>query len=113
MGGCPIGAISLAELTIEQLSGMLDVLDTSYLGEDEPVILGFLCKNDAYRAADDAGLKGISYPANLISIMVPCSGAVNGMIISEAISKGVDGVLLAGCAENQCHYLQGSALAKT
>lgn len=113
MGGCPIGAISLGELTIEQLSGMLDVLDTSYLGEDEPVILGFLCKNDAYRAADDAGLKGFTYPPNLVSIMVPCSGAVNGMIISEAISKGVDGVLLAGCADDQCHYLQGSALAKT
>ena len=113
MGGCPIGAISLAELTIEQLSGMLDVLDTSYLGEDEPVILGFLCKNDAYRAADDAGLNSISYPPNLISVMVPCSGAVNGMIISEAISKGVDGILLAGCADNQCHYLHGSTLAKT
>jgi len=112
MGGCPLGAISLGELSIEQLSGMLDVLDTSYLGEDEPIILGFLCKNDAYRAADDAGSKGISYPPNLVSIMVPCSGAVNAMIISEAISKGVDGVLLAGCADNQCHYLQGSALAR-
>ncbi len=113
MGSCPLGAISLGELSIEQLSGMLDVLDKSYLGDDEPVILGFLCKNDAYRAADDAGTKGVHYPPNLISIMVPCSGAVNGMIISEAISKGVDGVLIAGCPDNQCHYLQGSSLAKT
>jgi len=113
MGSCPLGAISLGELSIEQLSGMLDVLDKSYLGDDEPVILGFLCKNDAYRAADDAGLKGVSYPPNLISIMVPCSGAVNGMIISEAISKGVDGILIAGCPDDQCHYVQGSALAKT
>ncbi len=113
MGGCPLGAISLGELSMEQLSGMLDVLDKSYLGEDEPVVLGFLCKNDAYRAADDAGLEGIPCPSNLISIMVPCSGAVNAMIISEAISKGVDGILLAGCPDKQCHYLQGSALAKT
>jgi len=113
MGSCPLGAVSLGELSIEQLSGMLDVLDKSYLGDDEPVILGFLCKNDAYRAADDAGLKGVSYPPNLISIMVPCSGAVNGMIISEAISKGVDGILIAGCPDDQCHYVQGSALAKT
>jgi heterodisulfide reductase subunit A-like polyferredoxin/coenzyme F420-reducing hydrogenase delta subunit len=113
MGSCPLGAISLGELSIEQLSGMLDVLDKSYLGDDEPVILGFLCKNDAYRAADDAGLKGIRYPSNMISIMVPCSGAVNSMIVSEAISKGVDGVLIAGCPDSQCHYIQGSALAKT
>src|SRR3990172_994299 len=113
MGSCPLGAISLGELSIEQLSGMLDVLDKSYLGDDEPVILGFLCKNDAYRAADEAGLKGVSYPPNLISIMVPCSGAVNGMIISEAISKGVDGILIAGCPDDQCHFVRGSALAKT
>lgn len=113
MGSCPLGAISLGELSIEQLSGMLDAMDKSYLGDDEPVILGFLCKNDAYRAADDAGLKNIQYPPNLISIMVPCSGAVNGAIVSEAISKGVDGILLAGCPDTQCHYVQGSALAKT
>jgi heterodisulfide reductase subunit A-like polyferredoxin/coenzyme F420-reducing hydrogenase delta subunit len=113
MGSCPLGAISQGELSIEQLSGMLDVLDKSYLGDDEPVILGFLCKNDAYRAGDDAGTKGIPYPPNLLSIMVPCSGSVNGTIISEAISKGVDGVLIAGCPDSQCHYLQGSTLAKT
>jgi heterodisulfide reductase subunit A-like polyferredoxin/coenzyme F420-reducing hydrogenase delta subunit len=112
MGSCPLGAISLGELSIEQLSGMLDVVDKSYLGDDEPVILGFLCKNDAYGAADDAGGKGIHYPPNLLSIMVPCSGAVNGAIISEAISKGVDGILIAGCPDSQCHYVQGSALAK-
>ncbi len=113
MGSCPLGAVSIGELSIEQLSGMLDVLDKSYLGDDEPIILGFLCKNDAYRAADDAGSRGILYPPNLLSIMVPCTGAVNGAIISEAISKGVDGILIAGCPDNQCHYQQGSTLAKT
>ncbi len=113
IGSCPLGAISLGELSIEQLSAMLDVLDKSYLGEDEPVILGFLCKNDAYRAADDAGFKGFHFPPNFMSVMVPCSGAVNGIIVSEAISKGVDGILIAGCPDSQCHYVQGSVLAKT
>ncbi len=112
MGSCPLGSISLGDLSIEQLSGMIDVMDKSYLGDDEPVILGFLCKNDAYRAADDSGSKDICYPPNMLSIMVPCSGAVNGMIVSEAISKGVDGILIAGCPDNQCHYSQGSTLAK-
>lgn len=112
MGGCPLAAVSLGELSIEQLSGMLDALDISYLGEDEPVVLGFLCKNDAYRAADEAGLKGISYPPNFLGIPVPCAGAVNGAIVAKAISTGVDGVLVAGCPDNQCHFNQGSALAR-
>lgn len=112
MGGCPLAAISLGGLSIEQLSEMLDAFDGSYLGEDEPLILGFLCKNDAYRASDDAGLKGIKYPPNFLGIMVPCAGAVNGAIIAKAISSGIDGILIAGCPDNQCHYVQGSALAK-
>jgi len=44
--------------------------------------------------------------------MVPCAGTVNGAIIAKAISTGVDGILIAGCSDNQCHYVQGSALAK-
>ncbi|HAK88666.1 MAG: hypothetical protein A2077_01670 [Nitrospirae bacterium GWC2_46_6] len=112
MGGCPLAAISLGDISIEQLSEMIDAIDKSYLGDDEPIILGFLCKNDAYRAADDAGLKGIKYPPNFLGIMVPCAGTVNGAIIAKAISTGVDGILIAGCSDNQCHYVQGSALAK-
>lgn len=112
MGGCPLAAISLGDLSIEQLSEMLDAFDRSYLGEDEPVILGFLCKNDAYMAADDAGLKGIKYPPNFLGVIVPCAGAVNGAIIAKAISAGIDGILIAGCPDNQCHYIQGSTLAK-
>lgn len=113
MGSCPLSAISLGDLSIEQLSEMIDALDKSYLGNDEPIILSFLCKNDAYRAVDDAGIKGIKYPPNLFSIMVPCSGAVNGAIVSKAISTGIDGVLVAGCPDEECHYVHGSMLAKT
>jgi heterodisulfide reductase subunit A/quinone-modifying oxidoreductase subunit QmoB len=112
MGSCPLAAISIGELSIEQLSEMIDAIDKLYLGDDEPVILGFLCKNDAYRAVDDAGLKGIKYPPNFLGVMVPCAGAVNGAIIAKAISAGIDGILIAGCPDNQCHYVQGSALAK-
>jgi len=113
MGGCPLAAVSLGELSIEQLSEMIDAIDRSYLGEEEPLVLGFMCKNDAYRAADDAGLRGIQYPPNFLGIMVPCAGAVNGAIIAKAISTGIDGVFIAGCPDSQCHYVQGSALAKT
>lgn len=112
MGSCPLGAISLAELSIEQLSEMLDALDKTCLGDSEPVILGFLCRHGAYRAADETGPQGLRYPPNLLGIAVPCSGAVNGAIVAEAISKGVDGVLIAGCPDNHCRYLQGSMLAK-
>ncbi|MGO9613396.1 MAG: hydrogenase iron-sulfur subunit [Dissulfurispiraceae bacterium] len=113
MGSCPLAAISLGSLSIDQLSGMIDVLDKDFLGEDEPIILGFLCRNDAYHAVDDAGLRGLSYPANFLGIMVPCAGAVNGAIVAKAISSGVDGVVVAACQDEQCHYTPGSTLAKS
>lgn len=112
LGSCPLTAISFGSLSIEQLSSMLDAIDKSYLGDDEPIVLGFLCKNDAYRAVDDVSLKGISYPQNFLGIMVPCAGTVNGVVVAQAISSGIDGVLVAGCPEDQCHYVKGSALAK-
>ncbi len=112
MGSCPLSAISFGGLSIEQLSSMLDAMDKSYLGDDEPIVLGFLCKNDAYRALDDVYLKGISYPPNFLGIMIPCAGTVNGVVIAQAISSGIDGVLVAGCPEDQCRYVKGSALAK-
>lgn len=113
MGSCPLTAISLGGLTIDQLAGMIDVIDKNFLGEDEPVVLGFLCRNDAYRAVDDAGMRGMGYPPNFLGIMLPCAGAVNSVVVAQAISSGFDGVLVAGCPERECHYIQGSALAKT
>lgn len=65
------------------------------------------------KAADNAGVLGIQYPPNFVGIPVPCAGAVNDMIITKAISSGIDGVMVAGCDDARCLYRQGSALAKT
>ena len=54
MGICPIGAISLNIFTIKQLAAQIEVLENSFLDHDEPIILAFLCENDAYVAAKSA-----------------------------------------------------------
>ena len=45
-----------------------------------------------------------------------CLGGMNLVWVADALSKGIDGILLLGCkyGENyQCHFVKGSELANT
>lgn len=76
--------------------------------EFEPTIIGFLCNWCSYAGADLAGTNRIKYPTNIKSIRVMCSGRVDPVFILEALKKGADGVLVAGCHPGDCHYQSGN-----
>ena len=112
MGVCPLGVISLRHHTIKQTAAQVEALNPAFMGEGEPVILAFLCANDAYPAARAAVDQGLPVPPNVISIKVPCAGSVNNALVADALSFGIDGVLIAGCRDDQCHYVRGSQLVQ-
>jgi len=64
--------------------------------EFEPIIIGFLCNWCAYAGADLAGTSRIQYPPSIRIIRVMCSGMVHPNLVIEALTKGADGVLVAG-----------------
>jgi len=74
----------------------------------EPKILGFLCNWCSYAGADLAGVGRIQYAPNLRVIRVMCSGRVDPTFVLEALTSGVDGVLIMGCHPGDCHYLEGN-----
>jgi F420-non-reducing hydrogenase iron-sulfur subunit len=74
----------------------------------EPNIIGFLCNWCSYAGADLAGTSRMKYPPNIKSIRVMCSGRVDPVFILEALKKGADGVLVAGCHPGDCHYQSGN-----
>ncbi len=74
----------------------------------EPNIVGFLCNWCSYAGADLAGTSRLKYPANIKTIRVMCSGRVDPVFILEALRKGADGVLIAGCHLGDCHYQSGN-----
>jgi len=76
--------------------------------EFEPNILGFLCNWCSYAGADLAGTSRMKYPTNLKSIRVMCSGRVDPAFVLEALRKGIDGILIAGCHPGDCHYQSGN-----
>ena len=76
--------------------------------EFEPNVIGFLCNWCSYAGADLAGTSRIKYPPNIKSIRVMCSGRVDTVFVLEALKKGADGVLIAGCHLGDCHYQSGN-----
>jgi F420-non-reducing hydrogenase iron-sulfur subunit len=74
----------------------------------EPKILVFACNWCSYAGADLAGVSRLQMPANCRVIRVMCSARVRPEFVVEALSKGLDGVLVLGCHPGDCHYSEGN-----
>ncbi len=79
---------------------------------NEPVILAFCCHYCAYAAADLAGSMRLDYPHNVRVLRLPCTGKIEIDYILAAFERGVDGVIVAGCLEGGCHFLEGNLRAR-
>jgi coenzyme F420-reducing hydrogenase delta subunit len=79
---------------------------------DEPILLAFCCHYCAYAAADMAGSMRLRYPPNVRVLRLPCTGKIEVNFILAAFERGVDGVMVAGCLEGGCHFLEGNLRAR-
>ncbi len=75
-------------------------------------IVGFACQWCAYRSADLAGTLKYDYPRSILLVRVPCSGRVEAEFVLKALAEGADGVFIAGCPKNECHYRKGNFVAE-
>jgi F420-non-reducing hydrogenase iron-sulfur subunit len=80
--------------------------------EFESKIVAFLCKWCSSAGSDLAGVSRLQYPANVVPIMVMCSGSISPLYILSAFNKGADGVLVSGCHPGDCHYMKGNFYAR-
>jgi len=78
----------------------------------EPQIVAFTCTNCASAAAEVANNMGLSLPANIKMIQIPCTGRLDTLHILKAIEQGADGVYVAGCQEDSCQYKSGIQKAR-
>ena len=78
----------------------------------KPEVIVFCCNYCAYAAADLAGARRMQYPPNVRVIHVPCTGKIALEHILASFEKGIDGVLVAGCLEGGCHFLEGNLRAR-
>ena len=82
------------------------------VADSDCTILAFCCNFCAYAAADLAGARRMQYPANVRIVHVPCTGKVEVEHFLAALERGIDGVLVAGCLEGGCHFVEGNLRAK-
>jgi F420-non-reducing hydrogenase iron-sulfur subunit len=78
----------------------------------EPKILAFCCHFCAYASADLAGSMRLQYPPGVRIIRTPCTGRLEVEYYMRALENGADGVLIAGCLEGGCHYIDGNLFAR-
>jgi F420-non-reducing hydrogenase iron-sulfur subunit len=80
--------------------------------DEQPVLLAFCCHYCAYAAADLAGSMRLQYPTDVRVLRLPCTGKIEVNYILAAFEQGVDGVMVAGCLEGGCHFIEGNLRAR-
>ncbi|MBM4326728.1 MAG: hydrogenase iron-sulfur subunit [Deltaproteobacteria bacterium] len=116
MGSCPERIISFSNYSVDMIGSMIKGINVPDEYEEKPRIVGLICENDSYPGLDMVGLRKLQYAPWVRFIPLRCLGSVNLVWIADALSKGIDGILLFGCRygdDYQCHFVHGSELANT
>jgi quinone-modifying oxidoreductase subunit QmoB len=114
MGACPERIISFKNYSVDMIASMIKAIEVPEEEEEKVRILLFMCENDAYPALDVAGMNHVFYDASIRVIPLRCLGSMNIVWIADALSRGIDGIMLMGCKygdDYQCHFAKGSEIA--
>jgi quinone-modifying oxidoreductase subunit QmoB len=114
MGSCPERIISFKDYSVDIIGSMIKAMEVPEEDEEKPRVLVLACENDAYPCLDMLGQKHLQWNPYARIIPLRCVGSLNLVWIADALSKGIDGVLLLGCRHGddyQCHMITGSELA--
>jgi len=100
---CPAMAITLENWERERISDLISKLSAQI---KRPSILVFRCKWAVLPPLDG------EFTQNIRAIELPCAARVDSLHILEAFQKGVDGVLIAVCPDEDCKREGGSREAQ-
>jgi len=116
MGACPERIISFKNYSVSMIGNIIKAINVPEEDEEKPRAIALICENDAYPALDMAGLKRMKWSPFIRFVPVRCLGSINLVWVADALSRGIDGMLLLGCRHGddyQCHFIKGSELANT
>lgn len=115
MGACPERIISFKNYNVPMIAQMIKSMEIPDEFSGKLRVIAFVCENDAMPAFDMAGINRIGYDPSIRIIPLRCLGSTNLVWIADALSTGVDGIILMGCKHGddyQCHFMKGSELAE-
>jgi quinone-modifying oxidoreductase, subunit QmoB len=100
--------------SVEMIGTMIKAIEVPDPDDEKPRVLALICENDAYPTLDMAGLHRLKLSPYVRFIPLRCLGSTNLVWIADALSQGIDGIILIGCKygdDYQCHFIKGSELA--
>lgn len=78
----------------------------------DPRVVIFTCNWNAQKSLEEAGKQRLSLPPGVRPLKVDCVGQIGSGLILKSFQKGADGVMLVGCAAEECRYEFGSSRAE-
>jgi coenzyme F420-reducing hydrogenase delta subunit len=109
---CPSKAIDLPVNSDAQVFAQIDAALASKPENGQPRILVFGCEWSSHAAAELAGARRLSYPAEVRLIRMGCSARFDPIHVLWAFLNGADGVFLGACPPGDCHYVNGNLYAQ-
>ena len=74
-------------------------------------IIAYCCHNSLTEGIDQSK-KTDPYPEYVEVKELPCSGKIDVLYLLSTFESGADGVMVLGCPEGGCHYLEGNLRAR-
>ncbi|MDI6853826.1 MAG: hydrogenase iron-sulfur subunit [Deltaproteobacteria bacterium] len=101
---CPELALTLQNSTLAQHEARVTAL-AQRLAKNEA--MGFGCQWSGAAAADQAGLRRLTYSERFYLLPVRCLGQIDPIVMGRAFLEGANGLLLIGCHPEECHHSYG------
>jgi heterodisulfide reductase subunit A len=108
---CPSKAIDLPGASDRQIFAQIDAA-LAGTADGERRILVFGCAWSGFASMELAGARRLQYPAAVRTIELPCSARLDPLHVLYAYLNGADGVMLALCPPDECHYENGNRRAE-
>jgi F420-non-reducing hydrogenase iron-sulfur subunit len=70
------------------------------------------CKWHPLTAMENAAKDGFTFAPDIVAVPVKCKGVVTTAFLLKLFAKGMEGVLVLGCSEGDCHYYNGAERCK-
>lgn len=74
----------------------------------ETKIVVLACKWHPLESMENAVTDGFTYDPGIVVLPVRCTGGITMASILKLFARELEGVLILGCGEGDCHYFNGS-----
>ena len=107
---CPTGALRSGYFDERNIDRLLEAILDEESGDEEvgKKVIIYACHWCHYGGATIGEREFYTYPPGVKVLRLTCTGRIGPGFILKAFQHGADGVMVMGCPEGDCHYIDGN-----